>query len=221
VNTRRPFLFLPCPLFSFDLCSPRLVFLHASRRILVGNLRTRHSDGSMTVYGWHSSTFKRAKAIPDGFQRIVHILSNSAVKASYQRPNRYKVIYCHYTPAFASSTETERSICICVCLTYECTYVGACGCWCMRVRKTGRRSAVACSYTYKWMCSGLCPRCVRVQSGVRFAVLCVSVRTANGVCWVQNFTWKFHETRFETKLQPTCKNIKHEIKVGHFSLNFL
>jgi hypothetical protein len=28
-NTRRPFLFLPCPLFSFDLYSPRLVFLYA------------------------------------------------------------------------------------------------------------------------------------------------------------------------------------------------
>lgn len=139
-------------------------------------------DGSMTVYGWHSSTFKRAKAIPDGFKEIVHILSNSAVKANYQRPNRYQVLYCHYTPAYACGTETERSICKCDCLTYECTYVGACGCRCMSVRKTGRRSAIGCSCRYKWMCAGLCPWCVLVHLGVRFAVLCVSVLTASGVC---------------------------------------
>ena len=135
----------------------------------------------MTVYGWHSSTFKRAKAIPDGFQRIVHILYNSAVKASHQRPNQYQVLYSHYTPAFACNTEIGRSICICDCLTYECTCVGAYGCSCMSVRKNGRRSSVACSCIYKWMCAGLYPWCVRVRLDVRFAVLCVSVRTANGV----------------------------------------
>ena len=195
--------------------------MHVSRWILVGNLRTRHSDGSMTVYGWYSPTLERAKAIPDGFQRIVHIPSNSAVKASHQRPHQYRILYSHYTPAFACSTETGRSLCICDCLTYECTYVGACGCRFMNVRKTGRRSSVAYSCTCKWMCAGVYPWCVRVRLGVRFAVLCVSVRTANGVCWVQNFVRKFHETRFETKLQSTCKNIKQEIKMGHFPLNFL
>ena len=136
----------------------------------------------MTVYGWRSSTFKRTKAIPDGFQRIVHILSNSAVKANHQPSNQYQVLYSHYTTAFACSAETGRSICICDYLTYECTYVGACGFRCMSVRKNGRRSSVACSCTCKWMCAGLCPLCVRVRLGVRFAVSCVSVRTANGVC---------------------------------------
>ena len=117
-----PFCF--CPALCFHSICVRHVLsfcMHVSRWILVGNLRTRHSDGSMTVYGWHSSTFKRAKAIHDGFQRIVHILSNSAVKASHRRSNRYQVLYSHYTPAVACSTETGRSICICDCLTCECT----------------------------------------------------------------------------------------------------
>ena len=52
----------------------------------------------------------------------------------------------------------------------------------MSVRKTWLRSSVACSCIYKFMCAVLCPWCVRVRLGVRFAVLGVSVLTANGVC---------------------------------------